>query len=164
RVDAGEAGSVLAVVFAGTLPMAGLQASSTQNDLVAAFLLLGFIDRFLAWRVSRGRGGFLFSPASLRLARLTQGTVLGFGPPFALWMLVDLSRWSGGELRFRLGLVALAIGLALLPNLPHALRNMAAYGTPLGGPSASETTVARMSANGFAANLLRDAAMQFAMP
>jgi len=163
-LGAGPAGAVLAVVFAGTLPMAVLQASSTQNDLVAAFWVLGFVERSLAWRETRRFTDFVIAAGSLGLGAFTKGTVLIFALPFSIWLLSDLLRRPRPSIVSMLGLLTAAAAILLLPNMPHALRNLEAYGVALGGPSAAEAAVGRMSPRRFAANLLRDGAMQFATP
>jgi 4-amino-4-deoxy-L-arabinose transferase-like glycosyltransferase len=86
-LGAPEAGAVLAVLFAATLPMGILQSSSTQNDYVVSFWLLAFVSQFLGWRRSSHDSHLLFAAAALGLAILTKGTALIFATPFGIWLL-----------------------------------------------------------------------------
>ena len=56
ELGATRRGRVLAVVFAGTLPMAVLQSSSTQNDLVAG---LWALTALVFWPASIASPGWL---------------------------------------------------------------------------------------------------------
>jgi hypothetical protein len=78
-------GQGVAAVFAATLPMAILQASSTQNDLVVSFWLLVFAHFALrAWAGKMDLAGFLLAGGSLGLAVLIKATALTVAFPFGL--------------------------------------------------------------------------------
>lgn len=108
------------VLAAATLPMAVLQATSSQTDLlgtcwVVAFLALATGGRPLVAGLAAG------------LAVMTKPTA-GFclAPFFLAW--VWLERPSRRK-------AAALVVIAVLPCLPHALRNSTEFGNPL-GPSA----------------------------
>ncbi len=112
-----------------TVPMAILQASSTQNDLVVAYWSVGFVYALLAYR-SRGRRRWLVAGAlALGLALRTKGTAYLWLFPFGLW-------WLGTMLRRRAwrGMVLAALLTAMLVAGPW-YRNVLVFGHPLGSPS-----------------------------
>ncbi len=126
----------LAGVFVATLPMAALQASSTQNDLVAAIAAVAVVTLALSlahrrrpgWRVGLALG------AALAAAWLVKPTALALSGPFVLW--AALAGGSGG-------LVARAVRLArsLAPALaaPLAVLGLEAVRRyPLGFPPLRE--------------------------
>ena len=79
-LGAPEAGVVLAVLFAATLPMGILQSFSTQNDYVVSFWLLALVSNF--WD---GGGHAMIAICSASgLAILTTGTALIFATPFGI--------------------------------------------------------------------------------
>ena len=80
-----------AALFVVTLPMAILQASSTQNDLVVSFWIIAFVVETLLFR-KNGRAGHAFlAAACLGLAALTKPTAylclffFGFWLVFFAW-------------------------------------------------------------------------------
>lgn len=92
-------GQIFAAVAAGTLPMALLQASSTQNDLVCAFWLV--CGAAAGLNTVRGTASGMPAPASgagqpwwpvaatgtsFGLALLTKGTAYPYALPFLLWI------------------------------------------------------------------------------
>ncbi|HTO88628.1 MAG TPA: glycosyltransferase family 39 protein [Thermoanaerobaculia bacterium] len=130
RLGGGRTAQIGAAVFAATLPMAILQGSSTQNDLVVAFWLLAFVNFLLRSRErDSGVADTLLAGGSLALAILTKATAYLFVLPFLLWLGVSLFRRRGWR---ALGPLALAGGLVLLVNAGAWLRNAALFGSPLG--------------------------------
>lgn len=131
RLGGGTRAQVATVVVAATIPMGIVQASSTQNDYVVAFWLVGFVAHVLAPPPSKNRdrlarAGWL--GASLGLAILTKPTALVFAAPFVLWLTVSEIR--GRRWHAVPGLAAVAL-LAVALNAPHLIRNVGTYGTPL---------------------------------
>src|SRR5690606_2840520 len=127
---AARAGQWMAALFAATLPMAILQASSTQNDLVVAFLCLAFLHGALASARSERVSWplLLCCGAAMGLAIHAKGTAYFFLAAAGLaWGVALLVRH-----RVRaLAPLSVAALLVALPNAPHAARNMAVLGTPL---------------------------------
>jgi hypothetical protein len=142
RLGANEWSQLAAAVFVVTAPMAILQASSTQTDLVAALFVALTIDRTLAWIAAGYR---LRDAATLGAAAaaavLTKGTASLCLVPLAVWLLLSFlhrrERW------ILLGGLA-AAAIVVLLNAGHLLRSLAA-GSLL-GPGADNI----VSSNSFA--------------
>ncbi len=158
-LGASRAGAALARLAGATLPIGILESSSTQNDLVVTFFLLCAAERLLAWRRSRSLADAAALSAAAGLALATKGTAYLIGLPFGVWFLIELL------LRGRRAVVPLLTGacLALLPNLPFYLRNLADSGTLIGtlGP---DTNNAAFSAGRLVLNAVRNTAVNFVPP
>lgn len=157
QLGAGVGGRVLAAVFAGTLPMTVLQMTSTQNDLTAAFWLVGVAVFALQDLRTASRAAQLGLGLCLGLAVLTKSTAYLFAFPIMLVYVVR--RWRHSRLGVLRPLILIA-GLALLLNLPHYARNLAAFGSPLG--PAEETRLyrnERFGAGVLVSNLSRNLAL-----
>ena len=137
-LGAGRVAQGAAAVLVGTLPMAILQASSTQNDLAVAFWLSAFAALALppALRVIRDPqpwwgGAAEFAPAGLALglALLTKGTALLFAPPLAA---VALGFTIRRRRRNAVMPAACVIALALAVPAGHWWRNAMVCGSPFG--------------------------------
>jgi 4-amino-4-deoxy-L-arabinose transferase-like glycosyltransferase len=149
----------LAAVLTVTLPMAILQATGTQNDLVEAMWLV-----ILAWSVLRFRD--LPSPANagwvgaaLGLAVLTKGTGYTLAFVLMVWFgLATLREMRGNAWRPFVIVVVLFFAL----NSGHYLRNWADFGNPLGTAEGygNET----FSAAVFGSNTLRNLTLNATTP
>jgi hypothetical protein len=132
RLGGDRRAQLFTAAIAATIPMAVLQASSTQNDLVAAFWLVAFSDAAL--RLIRERpapvGAWLPLGGALGLAMLTKGTTYVYALPMLVWLAVSLLRARAGWRAWKLMPVAVAIALAV--NLGFWARNVGTYGSPLG--------------------------------
>jgi len=124
---------ILAVVFAATLPLGVLQATSTQNDIVVALwtvctAYLVFLDlkRPLLRSERVGLG------LSFGLGLLTKVTFTVYGLPLAGLYAIGNLRSTG----WRRGLASTALvgTLACLMNLPTWARNLDTYGGLYGPP------------------------------
>jgi hypothetical protein len=133
---------IISALFLATIPMAILQASSTQTDLVTTFSLICLAERFLAWR----KTGTLFDSAAFGLALglsiLTKGTAYPIAFPFVLCFAVICikhfrKRFMGG---------CLAAVLCLFLNMPHYTRNYLTFNNPLRAP---QGTVSNFSVKSF---------------
>jgi 4-amino-4-deoxy-L-arabinose transferase-like glycosyltransferase len=121
-------GQLLSSLVAATLPMAILQSSSTQNDLVVSFWLICFVlfghmsmrEKSLKW--------ILLMSLSLGLAILTKGTAYIYAFPFVVWFIaVDIKRsWQLTSLKY----MVLA-GTILALNFGHFNRNYKLFNNPL---------------------------------
>jgi 4-amino-4-deoxy-L-arabinose transferase-like glycosyltransferase len=129
RLGARRNGQILAALYIATLPMAILQSSSTQNDLVVSFFLLATVERLLAWRSSGRIGDAVGVGAALSLAILAKGTAFFFAAPFFLIALVIIAR---KPLRQNIWVGAFIPPIVLAINAGHYYRNLAQFGTPLG--------------------------------
>lgn len=139
-----------AALFLLTSPMVILQASSTQNDLVAASFLCASA---LFWRMERNETGGLLAGAALGLAWLTKATTGLICAP-----LLFLESWRAWKEGRAAGLRRMGIGVivAVLMSVPFWARNLQTYGHPLGLPGhyGQVPTVGAVTSN-----VLRNAAL-----
>lgn len=167
RLSGSRRAQLLAAFFTATTPMALLQASSTQNDLVTAGWLLAAGALALQALAGEGEklaaGRLLLASAAIGLAILTKGTALLYGP----WILL-LIAWVGIH---RLGPGrAVALGLACLVaigllNTGHWLRNNDTYGTPVySGGGVFDYSNDSRSPSAVFSNLVRNGAIYFGTP
>jgi 4-amino-4-deoxy-L-arabinose transferase-like glycosyltransferase len=132
QLGCGPLGQTLAATIFVMAPMAILQGSSTQNDLVVTFWIVVAVvavldsarDRWLRCLLAGGAIG---------LALLTKGTAGILLAPFVLWLAVDMVR------RYRRAAIvplAAAALIAVSLNAPHAYRNVETFGSPFGDEQA----------------------------
>jgi hypothetical protein len=128
-----------AAIFFATVPMAILQASSTQTDLVEAFCIICLAECLLAWRKSGTLHESLALGLALGLSILTKGTAYSIAFPFVLYVAIMClkhfrKRFIGG---------CLAAILCLIINFPHYTRNFISFQNPLGahGGTVSNFTI-----------------------
>ncbi len=131
QLGAGRRGRILAAVFCASIPMAILQATSTQNDLTAAFwlLCLAYLLLLPANRASKANRPIELGLA-LGLGILTKTTFYVYALPFVVWFLVRTWR-SDGWARSLLsgGVMGLSAGLL---NAGYWGRNWVTYASPIG--------------------------------
>ncbi len=122
-------GQALAALLAVSLPMGLLQASTTQNDYVAAFWLVCltvFALRAIAGELDTQT--LLPAGAALALGVLTKGTVLVLAPPIVVWAALRLMVRKPAQTAS----AAMAMGLAVLAlNAGPLLRNTTTFGAPM---------------------------------
>jgi 4-amino-4-deoxy-L-arabinose transferase-like glycosyltransferase len=155
-------GSTTQQIFAGmisvSIPMAILQSTSTQNDLVTAqwlicFVLMGFNliqePRNYLWTIATG--------LSLGLACLTKATAFIFALPFCVWFGILLIRKS-----LKTVVAGLAIGiLVLLINAGFFMRNTLLFSNPLGSTVMFDNTNEIHTFSALASNMIRNTALNF---
>jgi len=151
-------------LLAGTVPMAILQSSSTQNDLVVSALCISFayylirLTKSLAWKDAT------FSSLSMGLALLTKGTAYlfcaGVGLGIGWWALISR---KGTKRRKMLILLVLIIIGALSLNVGFFIRNLNLYGLPL-SPENKRITVDSFSLVSIYTNSIRNFAIHLATP
>jgi 4-amino-4-deoxy-L-arabinose transferase-like glycosyltransferase len=151
---------VAALAFC-TLPMAYHQATSAKNDLLVAVWLTIFAVGVLRLRRSPDapRGDWLELGAAAGLALATKTTALLFLPAGVLLLVRPI------RLQFRRALVGAALGLVLI--LPHAARNQAWFGTPLGVHRAEDGGMQqneRFDPAAVVSNALRNATLHLVSP
>jgi hypothetical protein len=156
-LGAARRGAALARLTAATLPVGILEASSTQNDLVATFFLLAMAERLLAWRWNRrARDAAAFALAA-GLALATKGTAYLIGFPLGLWFLA--AQLKAGPRALPL---LIACGLLILtPNLPNYARNFGYSGSLL-GHAGRDTNNAAYGLGDLAVNGARNLAVNLA--
>jgi hypothetical protein len=159
-LGASRLGQGVAAVFAATLPMAILQASSTQNDLVVSFWLLVFAHFALrGWTGEMDLLGWLLAGGSLGLAVLTKATALTVAFPFGL--VLAAGAVIRGRARGLRGLAAAAL-LALAVNAGYMTRNLSLFGSPLGGEHGTVNTA--FSPGLLLSNVARNFSLQLLTP
>ncbi|MBI1353052.1 MAG: hypothetical protein GC160_01815 [Acidobacteria bacterium] len=163
-LGAGFAGQAIAAGLVAVAPNAILQASGAKNDLTAGFFLVAAACFALEAAETRSRGSALAAGLAAGFALLTKGTAYLFAPGLAVGVLLGLDA-GGRRALLRLGPVIAVAALAV--NLPHAVRNYAYNGHPLGEGSSDGGGVSRYSNERFGAdvllsNLLRNAFLELA--
>lgn len=130
-LGADRGGQLLAAAFCASIPMAILQASSTQNDLVSGFWLLSlaYLLTQSAQRTTQEPGAH-FSGLALGLGMLTKSTFYLYAAPFVAWYLWRVLRSGGALAGAKMLAVAGMVAAAL--NSGFWARNWVTYGGPLG--------------------------------
>lgn len=140
-----------AVLLLGlSIPMAIMQSTSTQNDLVAAAHLISFVAAGFVLLRMPDKAKAIWVGLSLGLALLTKGTSYVFSLPFILMIIILLfihHRKSSIHILLMVG------AMVLLVNMGHYIRVFSVFGTPL-GPT-SEYSNEWISLQGTASNILR---------
>jgi hypothetical protein len=171
RLGAAVRGQALAALLVATTPMALMQASSTQNDLllglwllIAATLAVGLVQETKA----PGGGPWLWAPVAavagaLALAVLTKGTALVFGLPVGLllvWALVRSMGW-----RRAAAATAAVLLVVMTVNAGQWLRNHQTYGAFISAGSGPNQYVNdSFGPATLVSNLVRNASNHLDMP
>jgi hypothetical protein len=127
RLGASRNGQIFAVLYTATLPIAILEGSTTQNDLVVSFFLLVAFERLLAWRSSGLLVRSIGVGAALGMAVLTKGTAYLFAAPLVLFIIGMLVR-NHSRQRIQ-GTIAIII-IILVINIGHYYRNFTTFMMP----------------------------------
>jgi len=156
---------LVAGFVASATPMAILQSSSTQNDLVLGVLCLSFAYFLLRFVKSYTVEDGIFTAISLGLALLTKGTGYIFCAAIGIFLSVyKIFSLTEKERKYKLvwslGLIVVA---GLIMNSGHYIRNYNLYGHPLSTAN-SRITTDNLSLTTTYANLIRNAAVQLATP
>ncbi len=164
QLGANAQAQILTAVFAMTVPMGILQASSAQNDLVVSFWVVALAHYILAAR-DRTLGVTEWGLAALAvgLGMLTKGTFYAFGLVFLCWLLVISLRRYGWAASARFALLGLTI--AVLLNAGVWIRNIQTYQFPFG----PQGLIRHLSNNDFgisplASNTVRNVSLHLATP
>lgn len=159
---------LLSGFLVATTPMAILQSSSTQNDLVLSMLILGFVY-YLVKLSKEGKGKYaLLGGIALGLALFTKGTAYIFcaGIGVALTLSSLIKPEPGRSLGKRLKLISLfsfVVLVALVVNGGFYLRNINAYGVPIAG-SDNPILNGEISLTTLGTNLVRNFAVHLGVP
>lgn len=134
ELKANPRGQILAAVFAATIPMGILQASSTQNDYMVTFWLVCLVYYILlSFKTQKKINVFWFVGASLGLGILTKSSAYLYGFPFMVWFSLQQFRryrwrWQAWQTVGLTTLIAVAI------NIGHYWRNFELFNSFLGTP------------------------------
>jgi 4-amino-4-deoxy-L-arabinose transferase-like glycosyltransferase len=138
-----------------TVPMAILQSTTAQSDLLAAFWLLCFVALVFE-RQRYGLVDAVWLGGALGIGMATKTTMLLFASPFVLVLAIRARRAGRRSAFVILAVVAL---VAALPVLPHGVRNLRTFGSLL-GPS-FDTTLARRDPPALLSNVLRHVVLSY---
>ncbi len=157
---------LVSAVIVATIPMAILQASSTQNDLVVASFVMSFGLFMVRLRKTPDRESLILAAIALGLALLTKGTAYMYGAAVGISLSIPIvmaSRCVRAELIRTMTGLTLIIIIALLLNTGHLWRNYHLYGHPL----STETDALHnedMSASALLSNIVRNGALHIGTP
>jgi hypothetical protein len=130
-LGANRRGQWATIVFAASLPMGILQATSTQNDYVLAFFLVSAVYFvILAGKRELSLSESACLGAAVGLGMLTKGTAYPYFLPVVAWFLfIRLRKFKFRPILLQ-GLLITAIVLVL--NAGYWARNIITYGGPIG--------------------------------
>ncbi len=149
RLGATTRGQQIAALICATIPMAILQASSTQTDLVVSWWLSALAALSLIWWQESSRSSGIFFGAALGLACFTKGTAYPIAFPFVTFFAVH----ALCRPRKRLKIALCAALIALACNITTFTRNIETYGDIIGGKSISQTK-AELNINNIVSNII----------
>jgi len=154
ELGANVTGQLFATTFCATLPMGILQASSTQNDFVAAFWLVCFVYYLIRLRNTGKYLEALAVGVSLGLALFTKATAYIYAFPFLAWLgISSCCLFPTKIVRFAI----LMITVICILNGGHALRNYQLDGHPLGSKADTDMYSNKIfTASALASNMLRN--------
>lgn len=163
----GRKGQWAAIAFAASIPMGILQATSTQNDYVAALWLI-CLGIFVMLAIKREPGWLeiISIATALGLGMLTKGTFYPYAVPLGIllfigWFIRSLRRNPKSALA-RAGVILLIAGAL---NLGYWVRNTSSFGGPLGPIGWVNTMTTESSGiNSLASAASRNFLMNFVTP
>ncbi|MGC9668565.1 hypothetical protein ACNTMW_18670 [Planosporangium sp. 12N6] len=165
QLGAGRLGQLVTALTVGTAPMVVLEATSTQNDLVAAgwCACVATLVIDAAWSRLRMVDLLLMGSAT-GLAMFTKSTgMVAAGLLMTMWFVVRA--WRVRSVRSATRLAGAALGVAaivLVVNGPFLTRMIVTFGNPLGPPDVRGHALARhdpLAVTVNAARLLQTAIM-----
>jgi hypothetical protein len=166
QLGLGRLSARLASVYAATIPMGIIQASSTMTDAVGALWLVATATEVVGLQDDRPPGPpIVFGGAAVGLVFLTKPTAVPFLLPLlglALWLL-----WRRRPARFPWAAPAAAGLVVVVLNAGHALRSTVLYGDPItGGDQLTVSTFANdmTDPRALASNLIRNAGLHLGTP
>lgn len=126
---------IYSAVLLVSIPMGILQASTTQNDYVAALFIVIFVYFVLKFiLIEKNKFNFLMLSIALSLAMFTKGTTYFYAFPFLIWLSFDLIR----QHKLKSIKYFIACGLMVVAiNAGHWTRNYEIFRSPFYPPSHS---------------------------
>ena len=157
-------GRLFAALLVATLPIAILQSSSTQNDLITSVFCVSFAYYLLKVVKDGSWIDVIFAGLSFGLALLTKGTAYiycaAIGSTIGIAGLVK--KFKQGSMR--LGwLLAVIVLCGMIINSGYYARNLKLYSHPL-STETGRITVERVSFNALYLNLIRNGSVHLALP
>jgi hypothetical protein len=164
KITANKKGQLLAGVFTATLPMAILQSTNTQNDIVTAVFCMVFADSLASVIKEFSWKDAVIGGVAFGLALLTKGTAYIFcaaiGSVFGVGGLI--SSYRSNRLKLLPFLIAMIL-IAAVFNGGFLHRNLDLYGRIL-SPETGHVTTDEVTLEGVFSNLLRNGLMHLALP
>ena len=163
-LGAGPGGQMLSALFAATLPMGIVQASSTMNDYVVAIWMVIVAEELLTlWQEQDAPLPVsIFTGLAAGLAMSTKPTASAFLLPFAIIFPFILFRRTGAAIFA--GLAAVIVALAVLMNAGYMSRNLMTYGTLIDTEMSDQLGNHLFTWQGIVSNLSRNAAEHLGTP
>ena len=163
KLGAGESERILSVVFAVTLPMGIVQASSTMNDYVVAFwVVCAAVETLILMQDRHNVTNILMLSGAAGLAIFTKPTAYPYLFPFAL--LAAYVIFKKGSWKKLLAYASLAIGLVVFINAGHFLRIVDLYGTPFPEDQIARHGNQMRNLKGLTSNTIRNASLHLGTP
>lgn len=130
-----KTGQLISSAIIATIPMAILQSSNTQNDLVVSSFILSFALFMLRLRKDFAPANIVFASLSLGLALLTKGTAFIYCAALGVSLAIPILL-KAGENGFvptcrRAGALSLVVLMALIICSGHFARDYRLYGAPI---------------------------------
>jgi hypothetical protein len=164
QLGANSKGQLLSVVFAATIPMGIVQASSTMTDYVLTFWMVCVASE--AVRLHQGKvkvKGVMYLSLAAGLAILTKPTSYAFLTPFALWVCWSLVRNKGWRYFFLSTMIALILVTSIVAG--PFIRNQLLYGNPVGPTDRFDQHANQLlDARGLISNLVRNISLHIRTP
>jgi len=157
-------GQFVATLFAATIPMGIVQASSTKNDYVVAFWMVCVASASLSLLKDEvNQGSVVFVGMAAGLAFITKPTAVAFLLPFAVLDTIVILKKVSIRSGFFYGVVVIIIIFAISGG--HLIRNFMLYQHPLGPSEHISVTVNEIfEIRAIISNLLRHAGSHAGSP
>jgi len=156
-------GQIISVVFAATIPMGIVQASSTMTDYVVALWMVCVVVEIFRLQ---DKGSIVFEVVVMSIAAglaiLTKPIAYAYLLPFALYAafrLIRISNW-----RVLLGTSILAISLVGILNIGHFNRMVYTYGSVFPEDQLTRHSNQMKDLRGLTSNVLRNIGLHVGTP
>jgi len=157
-------GKLFAALLVATLPIAILQSSSTQNDIITSVFCVSFAYYLLKIIKDGSWIDVIFAGLSFGLALLTKGTAYIFcaaiGSTIAIAGLVKKFKQDSMRLVWLLSVIILC---GMIINSGYYARNLKLYSHPL-STETGRITIDRVSVTALYSNLIRNGSVHLAVP
>lgn len=162
----GKKAQMISSVIAATIPMAILQSTSTQNDLVVAVFILSFALFMLRLCERFSLGNLFLASVSLGLALLTKGTAYLFCAPIGIILSIPILLKTKSDKALMAKTVFSLMGVAMIALLANSglfWRNYQLYSHPM-AHEGGEYWNYDMSLPALAGNMVKNATLHAGVP